>query len=96
LTFATSGKNTRTTQLFLNLVDNSRLDGMGFAPFAQVIEGMDTVDKIYSGYGEGRGPNQSRIQSEGNDYLNRDFPLLSYIKSAEILGRSSDVGNELM
>ena len=89
ITFATAGPNTRTTQLFINLVDNARLDGMGFSPFGKVTEGMDVVDKIYSGYGEGaprgNGPDQGRIQQEGNAYLKKDFPKLDYIKSASIL-----------
>lgn len=88
ITFATAGPNTRTTQLFINLVDNSRLDG-AFAPFGKVIQGMDVVDKLNGEYGEGfpsgRGPDQSRIQMEGNAYLKKDFPNLDYIKSAEIL-----------
>jgi peptidyl-prolyl cis-trans isomerase A (cyclophilin A) len=89
ITFATAGPNTRTTQLFINLVDNARLDGMGFSPFGKVIEGMDVVDQLYSGYGEGAprgaGPDQGRAQQEGNAYLKKEFPKLDYIKSAAIL-----------
>lgn len=80
--------DTRTTQVFINFADNSNLDGMGFAPFGQVISGMNVVDKIYAGYGEGapsgRGPEQGRIQMEGNAYLNKSFPKLDYIKTATI------------
>jgi peptidyl-prolyl cis-trans isomerase A (cyclophilin A) len=89
ITFATAGPNTRTTQLFINFGNNANLDGMGFSPFGKVIEGMDVVDKINGEYGEGapggRGPNQGRIQMEGNAYLKKDFPNLDYIKSATIL-----------
>ena len=89
ITFATAGPNTRTTQLFISYGDNSRLDGMGFAPFGKVTEGMDVVDKINGEYGEGapagHGPNQQLIQEEGNTYLKKDFPHLDYIKSATIL-----------
>jgi peptidyl-prolyl cis-trans isomerase A (cyclophilin A) len=89
LTFATAGPNSRTTQLFINFGDNTRLDGMGFSPFGKVTEGMDVVDKINSEYGEGaprgRGPDQGRIQREGNTYLKKDFPNLDYIKSATLL-----------
>lgn len=89
ITFATAGPNTRTTQLFINFGDNRNLDGMGFSPFGKVIEGMDVVDKIYNEYGEGaprgRGPDQGRIQREGNAYLKKDFPNLDYIKSASIV-----------
>jgi peptidyl-prolyl cis-trans isomerase A (cyclophilin A) len=79
---------TRTTQVFINFADNSNLDKMGFAPFGRVTVGMDVVDKIYSGYGEGaprgRGPEQGRIQNEGNAYLTKEFPRLDYIKKATI------------
>ncbi|HXT38388.1 MAG TPA: peptidylprolyl isomerase [Candidatus Angelobacter sp.] len=89
ITFATAGPDTRTTQLFINYGDNNRLDGMGFSPFGKVIEGMDVVDKINSEYGEGaprgRGPDQGRVQKEGNAYLKKDFPNLDYIKSASVL-----------
>ena len=88
ITFATSGKDSRTTQVFINFVDNTNLDGMGFAPFGKVIKGMDIVDKIYSGHGET--PDQGRIQSEGNKYLKLQFPRLSYIKSAKIVGAAPE------
>ena len=93
LTFATAGPNTRTTQIFINLADNPRLDGMGFAPFGRVVEGMDLVDKLYSDYGEGapqgRGPDQGRITNEGEAYLDKGFPLLDSIKSSTILGSTT-------
>jgi peptidyl-prolyl cis-trans isomerase A (cyclophilin A) len=83
------GKNTRTTQIFINFKDNSMLDRDGFAPFGKVIEGMDVVDKLYNGYGEGAprgaGPDQGRVQGEGNEYLNKDFPQLDYVKTARII-----------
>jgi peptidyl-prolyl cis-trans isomerase A (cyclophilin A) len=88
ITFATSGPNARTTQVFINFGDNSNLDSMGFAPFGRVVSGMDVVDKLYSGYGEGApngaGPDQGRIQLEGNAYLTRSFPKLDTVKKASI------------
>lgn len=90
VSFATAGPNTRTTQFFINFTDaNRRLDTMGFAPFGQVTSGMEVVDALYAEYGEGapqgRGPDQGRIQGEGNAYLLRDFPQLDYVKEATIL-----------
>ncbi len=89
VTFATAGPNTRTTQVFINLADNARLDAMGFAPFGQVIEGMDVVDRLYSGYGEGapqgNGPDQSLIESQGRSYLDKNFPRLDTIRQAVIV-----------
>jgi peptidyl-prolyl cis-trans isomerase A (cyclophilin A) len=88
VTFATAGPNTRTTQVFLNLVDNNRLDSMGFAPFGRVTAGMEVVDQLYAGYGEGaprgKGPFQGKIQAEGNAYLERDFPQMDFVKKATI------------
>ena len=89
VTFATAGPNTRTTQLFINFKDNANLDRMGFAPVGEVTTGMDVVDKLYDGYGEGaprgKGPDQSAMQMEGNTYLNKSFPKLDYIKTATIV-----------
>lgn len=90
LTFAKSQMaNSRTTQLFINLRDNSdSLDSQGFAPVGRVISGMDVVDQLYAGYGDmapnGPGPDATQIQLEGNAYLMRRFPHLDYIKTATI------------
>jgi peptidyl-prolyl cis-trans isomerase A (cyclophilin A) len=80
LTFATAGANTRTTQLFISLGENARLDSMGFAAFGQVTTGMDVVQKIFSGYGES--PDQAQITAEGKPYLDKNFPKLDHIVSA--------------
>ena len=83
LVFATAGPSTRTTQLFINYGNNARLDGMGFSPFGTVLEGMDVVDKIYSGYGET--PNQDLITNQGDAYLTARFPKIDKIKLAKIV-----------
>ncbi len=88
ITFATRGPNTRTTQVFINFADNSNLDSMGFSPFGRVISGMNIVDALFAEYGEGpprgRGPDQGRIQQEGNAYLTKDFPRMDFVKKATI------------
>jgi peptidyl-prolyl cis-trans isomerase A (cyclophilin A) len=89
ITYAMAGApTTRTTQVFINFQDNSGLDKQGFAPFGEVTTGMSVVDKIFSGYGEGapsgRGPEQGRIQAEGNAYLTKAFPKMDYVKKATI------------
>jgi peptidyl-prolyl cis-trans isomerase A (cyclophilin A) len=88
ISFANAGPSTRTTQVFISFGNNDRLDAMGFAPFGQVVEGMEVVDKLYAGYGEGAprglGPDQGRIQLEGNAYLKRSFPKMDYIKRATV------------
>lgn len=82
LSFATSGPGTRTTQLFINLADNNRLDGMGFSPFAFVSEGMDVVDKLNQEYGES--PDQNAIQMKGGAYLSANFPKMDKILTAVV------------
>ncbi len=88
LTFAMGGPNTRTTQLFLNLVDNVRLDATGFAPLGAVTSGMTVVDSLYSGYGEGAprgaGPDQGKLSREGNAYLLFAFPKLDSVVTARV------------
>jgi len=85
VTFAkSSAPNSRSTQVFINFVDNTSLDGQGFAPFGQVVSGMETVDKLYSGYGRQNVPDQGRITAEGNAYLTKEYPKLDYIKKATI------------
>ena len=89
ITYAMSGSpDSRTTQVFINYQNNAGLDKQGFAPFGEVVTGMDVVDKLFGDYGEGapggKGPEQGRIQAEGNAYLIKSFPNLSYIKKATI------------
>ena len=87
ISFAQKGMpRTRTTQIFINYSDgNARLDGMGFAPFGQVTQGMDVVDQLYKGYGEAPSGAQPAIQSQGNAFLDAKFPKLDGVKHAEIV-----------
>jgi len=84
ISFASRGPNTRTTQLFINVRDNSAYDRLGFSPFAEVVSGMDVVDRLYSAYAER--PEQPLIDEEGNAYLTREFPNLDYVQKAAIIG----------
>jgi peptidyl-prolyl cis-trans isomerase A (cyclophilin A) len=90
ISFASQGPNTRSVQLFINLKDNPALDANagGFAPVAEVVEGMPVVDALYDGYGEGAprglGPRQDLIAGQGNAYLQRYFPRLDLIRRATI------------
>jgi peptidyl-prolyl cis-trans isomerase A (cyclophilin A) len=86
LTFATAGPNTRTTQIFINLKDNVRLDSMGFAPFGVVEgKGMSVVEMLYDQYGDNAGPDQDQIQKQGKPYLDKGWPKLDSIKSATLV-----------
>jgi len=89
VTFAMGGPDTRTSQLFISFGDNSFLDTQGFSPFGEIVEGMDVVDELYADYGEGaprgRGPEQGRVQHEGNAYLEAEFPELDSIISARVV-----------
>jgi len=93
VTFAKgAAPNSRSTNIFINYGDNSYLDRIGFSPIGKVVEGMEVVDQLYSGYGDssssgGRGPEQSILRTEGNEYLNREFPNLDYIKKASIISQ---------
>jgi peptidyl-prolyl cis-trans isomerase A (cyclophilin A) len=97
ITFATSGPNTRTVEPFINLADNRRLDSRGFAPFGKVVEGMDVVDKLYAGYGDGppqgEGVDQSKAGAQGNEYIEGRFPRLDKIVTARfVAGAPPDAG----
>ena len=91
VTFAMAGPNSRTTQIFIDDNNHPRLDASGFAPFGKVVKGMEVVDALYKGYGEGapdgHGPNQERIQTEGNAYLDAEFPKLDRILKTEVLAQ---------
>jgi peptidyl-prolyl cis-trans isomerase A (cyclophilin A) len=88
ITFAHAGANTRTTQVFFNFKDNTHLDPSGFTPFGEVVEGLDVMDRIYSGYGElppaGKGPDYGKAWVQGNKYLDQDFPEMTKVISATL------------
>ena len=91
VSFATSGPNTHTAAVFVNMADNSRLDKTGFAPFGEVVEGMEVFPRLYSGYGEGtprgKGPEQKKLREQGEACLAKEFPLLNQIVQARIVPR---------
>lgn len=88
--YASDGRASRTTQVFINLADNRKLDKTGFAPFGRVVEGMDVVDALYPGYGEvqalgGSGPDAAKLETLGDEYATRSYPRLDQIKTARII-----------
>lgn len=86
VTFATAGPNTRTTQVFINLADNSALDAQGFAPFGRVTSGMKTIAKLYAGYGEQPTSAQGELTAEGDAFVKRTYPKLDRILTARVAG----------
>jgi len=86
VSFASAGPNTRTTQVFINLVDNSRLDPMGFTPFGEVVEGMDTIDNLFMDYGEATTNDQENILNGGESYMAKKWPKTDKIVTARIEG----------
>jgi len=92
IAFAKGGRHTRTTEVFISYKDNAALDAEGFAPFGEVIEGMDVVDAFYTGYGDGPprgdGPYQAMAAARGNNYLDIQFPDLTRITSARIYAQN--------
>jgi peptidyl-prolyl cis-trans isomerase A (cyclophilin A) len=88
ISFASAGPHTRNTQLFINLRNNASLDA-SYAPIGEIVEGMNVVDSLWSGYGDGppggKGADQSRIFAQGNRYLLKDFPKLDYVKTARVV-----------
>ena len=92
IAYAMTGPNTRTTQLFISLVDNTRLDAQGFSPIGRVVSGMEVVDSLYGGYGESAGGGmragkQARMMEEGNVHLDREYPRLDRLVRAIIQTR---------
>ena len=88
--FAMIGKNQRTTQIFINLRDNSQRDPDGFAPLGEVVAGMDVVNRLYSGYGERsggglRGGMQGPVFEGGNAYMDARYPDLDRMLAARIV-----------
>jgi peptidyl-prolyl cis-trans isomerase A (cyclophilin A) len=86
VTFATAGPNTRTTQVFINLADNSSLDAQGFAPFGLVTSGKGTVAKLYAGYGEQPTNAQGQMVAQGDAFIRSSFPKLDRIVTARVAG----------
>ena len=89
VTFAAAGPNSRTTQVFINLGNNTNLDQSGFAPFGAVVSGMDVVDKLYSGYADTPTQQQVEMESQGNAWLNKNYPKLDSIKTARVTAESN-------
>lgn len=89
ISFANSGPNTRSTQVFINYNDNTPLDSMDFAPFGEIVEGLDVLGQLETSYGEGepkgKGPDQRKLEREGNEWLRKNFPKLDFIEHATIV-----------
>lgn len=88
VTFAKGGRHSRTTEIFVSLRDNPQLDESGFAPFGEVVEGMEVVEAFHAAYGDGpprgEGPYQAMVEARGNAYLDAEFPELTRIERATV------------
>ena len=84
ISFARRGDDTRSTQVFINLIDNSSLDSQGFTPFGKVIKGFSAVQDVFSGYAKNK-PDATRLKQEGNPYLDEEFPKLGHMGKMKIL-----------
>ncbi len=84
ITFADAGPNTRTTQVFINLANNTSLDSQGFAPFGKVSSGMSVVERLYAGYGDRPSADQQQIMQQGDSFLRKHFPRLDRIETARL------------
>ena len=83
VSFASHGPNSRTTQVFINLGNNTgSLDPQGFAVFGRVSQGMELVEQLYSGYAQT--PEQELITLRGNAYLLENFPKLDFIQKVTV------------
>ena len=85
ITFATSGPNTRTTQVFVSVGPNAFLDSQGFSPFGTVTSGFSVFKHLYSGYGEGPSNNQALIAKYGAKWVRKQYPKLDWIKKARLV-----------
>ena len=88
--FAMTGTDARTTQIYINTSDQLQQDAQGFAPFGRVVEGMEVVERLYTGYGEQSGGGmragkQGKLFEEGNAYLDREFPKLDKLIKARVM-----------
>ena len=89
LTFAKGGRHSRTTEVFVNLKDNVQLDDEGFAPFGEIVEGLEVAERFHAAYGDGpprgEGPYQAMVEARGNAYLDQEFPELTRIVRAALV-----------
>ena len=88
VTFASAGPNTRTTQIFINLGNNTTLDA-NFPPFGAVVSGLDVVEKLYAGYRDTPTQQQGDMESQGNVWLDKHYPKLDSIETAKVTAESN-------
>ena len=83
MSFAMAGPGTRTTQLFINYADNSKLDAQGFAPVGIVVEGSEYLDRVHDPTpGDSGGVNQNEYETKGDSWIRAKYPEINFIKTA--------------